>query len=128
MIPDVCFEASVLRTARLLGLVRELDVRSWADELLESEIGRDTLLADVSLARPELTAVREALRPLAEPADEPAVAAAILTMIASDPVAAALSLRDRHRVLMELRSEVELPASVSDDIKLFEDRARLAAV
>ncbi|MDB4875302.1 MAG: hypothetical protein JWM41_1748 [Gemmatimonadetes bacterium] len=121
------FEADVLRTALLLGLVREHEVIAWADALLGTEPDPYAHLAEVALARPELTTVREALRPLAEPNDPAAVGKALLAFIASDPAATRLAVRDRLRVLSQLRREAELPASVSDDIELLADRSMLAA-
>jgi hypothetical protein len=39
MIPNVRFEADFLRTALLVGLVREREVIGWADALLHTDAG-----------------------------------------------------------------------------------------
>jgi hypothetical protein len=126
MFPDVRFEAGVLRAALLLGLVREIDVQAWADALLATEPDENGRLADVALAPTELTAVREALRPLAEPSDASCVAGSLLAFVALDPYASALSVADRIRILSQLARECPLPKRVCDDIKLFTDRLMLA--
>jgi hypothetical protein len=128
MIPDIRFESDVLRAALLLGLIREHEVIGWADAFLATEPDPYGLLADVALARPELTTLREALRPLSEPEDAEAVGHAILAFIAADSAVTRLNVPDRIRTLGLLRRELPLPGSVSDRIKLFEDRAMLAAV
>ena len=127
MIPNIHFEADFLRTALLVGLVREQEVIAWADALLHTEPDPYAQLAEVALARPELTTVREALRPLAEPTNPTAVGDALLAFVATDPAATTLSVADRVRVLSQLRREGVFSATVSAAIKLFEDRCMLAA-
>ncbi len=127
MIPDVRFEADFLRAALLLGVVREPDVRSWADALLTTDAGPIALLADVALAPPELTALREALRPLAAPSDRESLGAALLAFLATDPGAVAAATSDRLRVLAQLRREDLLTHDLAEAIKTFEDRWMLAA-
>ena len=126
-IPDTRFEADFLRAALLLGLVREREVTAWADALLPAADESIALLADVALARPELTTLREALRPLAAPSDPRTVAAALLTFLATNSTAVALGLPDRIGVLSHLRREDILPPTTGATIKLFEDRWMLAS-
>ena len=126
MIPNIHFEADFLRTALLVGLVREQEVIAWADALLHTEPDPYAQLAEVALARPELTSVREALQPLAEPTNPAAVGDALLAFVATDPAATTLSVPDRVRVLSQLRRENVFSLTVSADIKLFEDRCMLA--
>ena len=127
MIPDICFEAHVLRTALLLGLVHEREVNAWADALLMTATESVGLLANVALARPELTTVREALRPLAERSDPSALGTALLAFLATDPAAAAFAPPDRIRILAQLRREEILTTPMTSAIKLFEDRWMLAS-
>jgi hypothetical protein len=122
LFPDIRFEADVLRAALLLGLVHESDVPGWADALLATQPDPGALLADVAVARPELTAMREALLPLATPTDDRSVGLAILAFLARDPHAVDLPVADCIRVLSQLRREIALPADVSAGCKHLEDR------
>lgn len=127
MIPDIRFEADFLRTALLLGMVRERDVRNWADALLTTDAEPIPLLADIALAPPELTALREALLPLATPSQHESLGAALLAFLATDPGAIALATSDRLRVLAQLRREDILVLPLAEAIKAFEDRLMLAS-
>jgi len=73
----------------------------------------------------ELTAIREALRPIAEPGTPREVGTALLAFMANDPGAAALSVADQLRVLSLLRREGMVSPAAADAIKLFEDRSCL---
>ncbi|HUQ98339.1 MAG TPA: hypothetical protein VM166_02730 [Gemmatimonadaceae bacterium] len=127
MIPDIRFEADVLRAALLLGLIREREVSAWAETLLQTATESVGLLADVVVAPPELTTVREALRPIAEPSQPMLLGRVLLAWLASDPVATALTMSDRIRVLGQLRREDLLAPAIADTIKSFEDRWMLAS-
>ena len=127
MIPDIRFEADFIRTALLLGMVREPDVRAWADALLATDAEPIALLAAVALAPAELTALREALRPLAAPSQHEELGVALLAFLATDPAASAISMSDRIRVLAQLRREGILVVSHAETIKAFEDRRMLAS-
>ncbi len=127
LIPDIPYEAAFLRAALLLGLMRERDVTAWADGLLATTADEFPDLTDVALVRPELTATREALRPLAEPSDSRAIGAALLTFIATDPGATGLPLASRVRVLSHLRSEGILDDAAAWTVKSFEDRWMLVS-
>ncbi len=126
MIPDIGFEACVLRAALLVGRVHEREVIGWAEALLAGVTEPASFLADVASARPELTALREALRPLAAPVEPGALSEALLLYLATDPVAAVTSTPDRVRVLGQLRREGVFPVVVASAIKSFEDRWMLA--
>lgn len=127
MIPDIRFEADFLRTALLLGVVREPDVRAWADQLLSVTAEPFAMLAEVALAPLELTALRQALLPLAAPTPHDSTGAALLAFLASDQSATALATPDRIRVLAQLRGEGILLPELEDAIKAFEDRLMLAS-
>jgi hypothetical protein len=72
---NVQFEAAFLRAALLVGLVHERDVPAWAMERMASSAEAGSQLTDVLLAPSELTAMREALRPLGERIADDRVAA-----------------------------------------------------
>jgi hypothetical protein len=127
-IPDLRHEAAVLRAALALGLVVEEPVTRWATERLEVLESFHAELTDVALVAQELTAQREALRALAERADQAVVGLAIRHMmvralrVEGRPVAAML------RVAHDARVDGLLPPAVATEVKLLEDRASLAAV
>jgi hypothetical protein len=128
MIPDIRFEADFVRAALLAGLVRERDACAWADALLYVVPDEQGQLADVTLAPLELTAMREALRPLAGEPHARETGAALLAFMALDPDTACLGIADRLRVLSVLRREGALSNSATRETKAFEDRLMLAAV
>lgn len=127
MIPDVRFEADFLRSALLLGKVREPEVCQWADALLAAGAEPIALLTDVALALPKLTPLREALLPLAAPSHQASLAAAVLAFLATDADAVAMTVSDRIRVLGQLRREDILAPGLATAIKEFEDRVMLAS-
>lgn len=127
MIPDIRFEAAFLRAALLLGLIDEREVNAWAEALLETATESVGLLAEVALAQPELTTVREALRPLAEPSTRRELEPALLAFLAIDPVAAAFAAPDWIRLLEQLRREEIFSPTISSAIKRFKDRWMLAS-
>ena len=126
MLPDLPFEAAFLRAALLLGVVREQDVPDWAESLLLVQADAHGLLSDVIMAPVELTAMRDALQPLADEADTTAVCAAILTFLAEDAVSRSLSAHDAVRVFTLLRTEFRLAPEGAWSAKRFEDRLMLA--
>jgi hypothetical protein len=128
MIPDIRFEADFLRAALLAGLVRERDACAWADALLHVLHDEQGRLAEVALAPLEMTAMREALRPLAGEPRARETGAALLAFMALDPDAACLGVADRLRVLSVLRREGALSDSATRETKTFDDRLMLAAV
>lgn len=127
MIPDVRFEAEFLRAALLLGAVREQDVRDWADALLIAGAEPIALLSDVALAPPELTALREALRPLAAPSIVGTLGDAVVTFLGTEPSAISHPLNDRIRLLGQLRREAIVAPDRATSIKAFEDRSMLTS-
>lgn len=127
MIPDIRFEAGFLRSALLLGKVREPEVPSWADTLLEAGAEPVALLAEVAVARAELTVLREALLPLATSTHHESLGNALLAFLATDHDAIAQTVPDRIRVLAQLRRENIVGPSLAQTIKTFEDRSMLAS-
>lgn len=127
MIPDIRFEAAFLRAALLVGLIREREVVAWADALVAADAEPYALLADVALARPELTTIREALRPLAESSDDAHVADALVAFVANDSEARGLGIRDRVRVLVQLCREKLLAARLTAAVERFDEQLMLAS-
>ncbi|MFN8571181.1 MAG: hypothetical protein U0132_03935 [Gemmatimonadaceae bacterium] len=123
---DVAYEAQFLRAALLVGFVHERDVPRWAEALIHDGSPHTPALTDVLLARVELTAMREALRPLADEAGEAKGVMALLVALAVDARTSERSSRDYLRMLGLMRREYALPAEVAEGIKSMEDRTMLA--
>jgi len=124
---DVLFEAAFLRAGLLVGLVHERDVPAWAERVLAGASTPAPRLADVLTTRVELSAMREALRPLGESVAPDRVFAALLTALAVDGIVGRRPPADELRILGQIRQECRPPADVSARIKVLQDRAMLAA-
>jgi hypothetical protein len=127
-LPDVPFEAAVLRGALLTGLVHESEVGAWATLRLAADSAHGSALTDVVLAPEELTAQREALRPLAARSDPAGVATALQCWALREVRSGARAVHDCLRVLSDLRREGLLTPTQSLAVKLLEDRANMASV
>jgi hypothetical protein len=125
MLNDVPFEAAFLRAGLLIGLVHEREVPDWAAGTIAGSPALAPRLADVLLAKVELSAMREALWPLGSSVEGARVTAALLTALALEHVAPAKGAADLLRILGAIRSELKPPADLAAAIKDFEDRAML---
>jgi hypothetical protein len=125
---EVSFEAAFLRASLLVGLVHEREIASWAVGLMEHSSDHRSRLADVALARPELSSMREALRPIAEGTDAGTVTASLLMAVALEPAYDCRPASRRLTVLGHIRKDFLLPPELAVPIKAFEDRAMLARV
>ncbi len=126
LLPDISFEAAFLRAALLLGVVREQEVPDWAESLLLVQADDHGLLSDVIMAPVELTAMRDALQPLADEADPTAVCASVLTFLAEDTTSRELSVHDAVRVFTLMRTEFRIAPEGAWSAKRIEDRLMLA--
>ena len=124
-LPNVPFEAAVLRGALLTGLVQETEVGAWATERLVIGDRFASELTDVVLAPEELTAQREALRPLAARSSASDVATALRQWALRDLRDEKLSIRGSLRVLSDLRRNEMLPPNVAIGVKELEDNANM---
>lgn len=122
MTPDLSHSAAFLRTALLLGIIREREVIEWAETMLLQQQLHHGALADVAGSAAELTALREALGPLAQAVDSQHIAQAILAFLARDETCRSLPVFSLVRILSDLRREHELPMELDDSIKAFSDR------
>ncbi|HVT39767.1 MAG TPA: hypothetical protein VHE78_12020 [Gemmatimonadaceae bacterium] len=127
VIPDVRGEAEFLRAALLVGLLRAQDVAAWAEQLLPILSDENGRLTEVMLAPLELTALREALRPLGQPSQPLDAGLLVLSFMALDPDSASLGVADQVLVLSLLRREEMFAPAAASQIKLFEDRLMLAS-
>jgi hypothetical protein len=127
VINDIRFEAAFLRAGLLVGLVHEREVTAWAMDAIAAFPEAGSELAELLLAPIELSAMREALRPIGEDVGEDRVAAALLVAVALEPAITERSVTDRLRILGHIRREYSPPARIATAIKDFEDREMLAA-
>jgi len=125
---DVRFEAAFLRAGLLVGLIHERDVQDWAALMIGSSSDLTSELAEVVGTRVELSAMREALRPIGESVEDHRVVAALLTAVAVDPAIKGRDAYEQLRILGQIRREFALPASTAARIKEFEDRAMLTRI
>ncbi|MGH7655915.1 MAG: hypothetical protein ACREN6_14760 [Gemmatimonadaceae bacterium] len=125
---DVPFEAALLRGALLTGLVQEAEVGAWATERLAIGDGFTSELTEVVLAPEELTAQREALRPLAARSSVSDVVIAVRQWALRDLRDEKLSIRGSLRVLSDLRRNEMFPPDVALAVKEIEDDASMADV
>jgi hypothetical protein len=125
---DVPFEAAFLRAAVLVGLVHEREVPDWAAALLHPATRWTPRLADVAMERPELSSIREALRPLAASADLPRVASSPLTAAAIGQTLHPRPVVDLLNMLGQIRQEFRrhLPQTTAARIKTLENRLMFA--
>jgi len=109
--------ATYLRTALLLGLISPEDAVAWADAVISEDAAPPAIVYTLALTPPELSAVREALRPLAFPAESPRVIEAVLGLAARDLLGGRRNPDDTLRVLTQLRRFVKLDAGLDEEIK-----------
>jgi hypothetical protein len=127
-LPNVPFEAAVLRGALLTGLVQETEVGAWATERLALGDDFASELTDVVLAPEELTAQREALRSLAARSNSIDVATALRQWALRDLRDERHSIRGSLRFLSDLRRNELLPPDVAIAVKEIEDNASMSDV
>ncbi|MBX7119734.1 MAG: hypothetical protein K1X31_12095 [Gemmatimonadaceae bacterium] len=128
---DVPLEAAVLRAALHAGLTHEAAVARWAAERLLHASAPLAALADVAYAPEELTAQREALRPLAAAPEREArerLAREVRQWAAADLHHGARPIAGALRILSDLRREGWLDGETTDRVKRLEDRAMQASV
>lgn len=127
-LPDRAFEAGALRAALLVGLVDEVTVLQWADECLQSDKAHIAELSEIAVTRPELTALREALRPLTQGLAEEDIARSICRLLTVTLRGGTERSVTGLRALEDIRREGWLYAEAGRAAKGLEDRANLARV
>jgi hypothetical protein len=124
---DTRLEAAFIRGSLLLGLVHEREVGEWAMGHLAASDEFLLELAEVLVTRCELTAIREALAPVADGCDDKAVAAMLLSATAIEDARVLRSARDYVRILGDLRRDFAPGAEISAAIAQFENRVLLSS-
>ena len=118
--------ATYLRTALLLGLITPEDAIAWADAVILRDAAPPAVVYTLALTPPELSSVREALRPLAFPAETAPVIEAVLGLAARDLLGWRRNPDDTLRVLSQLRRFVRLDAGLDEEIKNLDAQHMLA--
>ena len=126
MARDLAYEAAYLRAALLLGLEREADVIEWAEQALAHDSARSTAFADLVLAPAELSALREALWPLARDVDASRTLGAVMAGLALAGAQGRLDAPTLLRSLTLARHEFRISGEILEGIRAFDARAMLA--
>jgi len=121
---DVHYEAAFLRGALLVGLIHERDVHDWAESLLHDP-EFETAMVEIVSTPVELSAMREALYPLAKAVEPRRLGMALLTAMHLE--GAKRPADTRVRMLGQIRVECRLPPDIAAAIKKFENRQMFAA-
>lgn len=126
VVPDVPFEAAVLRAAVLVGLAHERDVHAWAADLIDRSSAWQSRLADLLATPIELSATRAALWPIAESASADRVGASVLTWAAIDSGHDRRDAAQFVNLLDQIRQECQLRQDEAAAIKALQQREWLA--
>lgn len=118
--------ASFLRAALLLGLLSPEDVIAWSDQIISEDPCPPAFTYTLSLTRPELSSVREVLRPVALSAEPLGVIEAVLGLAARDMASGRRTVDDTLRVLTQLRRFLELDPRLNEEITVLEHGHMLA--
>lgn len=121
-------EATFYRAALLLGLVSGERVIEWADAGVARDPEPPTALIDVGLTQPgDLSAMRDALQPLADDTETVAIVHGLLGLAAGALDSGRRSVGDTVRVLAQMRRMIALPPAMHIALDSLEDNHMLAA-
>ena len=120
-------QATFYRATLLLGLVTCETVVEWAEETVAREASVPHELLEVLLAAPgDLTALRFALQPLADEKESPAVVRSVFLIVLHDLNSGKRNAKDSVTILSQIRRNLAISATVSDEIDTLEDDFMLA--
>lgn len=120
-------QATFLRAALLLGLVPGEAAIRWAEAILHENPNPPAPLVDVVMIPPgDLTSLRFALQPLADPAETPAITRAILALVRRDFTTRRRELVDTVTVLGQIRRHVLVSDTIKGELDTLEDDFMLA--
>ncbi|MEO8451294.1 MAG: hypothetical protein ABI647_15980 [Gemmatimonadota bacterium] len=112
----------------LLGLVPGETVVVWAESLIENDPQAPPAIFDLALTSPrDLTALRNALQPLADKTKSAAVTRAILDRIGRQLEAGQRNLKDTVTVLSQVGRALTVSPAVFSDIDTLQDDFMLAS-
>jgi hypothetical protein len=120
-------QATFYRATLLLGLVTCETVVEWAEETVAREPSVPHELLEVLLVAPgDLTALRFALQPLADEKESPAVVRSVFLIVLQDLNSGKRNAKDSVTILSQIRRNLAISATVSDEIDTLEDDFMLA--
>lgn len=121
-------QATFYRAALLLGVVPGETVVRWAEIVIHDDPTPPHALYDVALTGPvDLTALRNALQPIALEAESAEVIRAVLGLVQRHFHSGRRGLKDTVTVLAQLRRALTVPRAVFEEIDTLEDDFMLAA-
>ena len=125
-------QATFYRAALLLGLVRGDEVVRWADAELARAQNPPAALCDVALTPTgdgsALTALRAALRPLADEREPPAVVERLLRNVTEDFSSGRRNARDTITLLGQMRDSVVMSDELREQLHPFSIQNMFASV
>ena len=120
-------QATFLRAALLLGLVPGEAAIRWAEAIVEHDPDPPAALIEVTMTPAEdLTALRFALQPLADPTESAAITKAILALVRRDLMTRRRQLADTVTVLGQIRRHLVVSEAIRNDLDTLEDDFMLA--
>lgn len=112
--------ATFLRTALLLGLLKPEDAIAWADEIVRHDPAPASSVLTLAITTPELSTVREVLRPLAFASEPSSVIDAVLGLAARDLARGRRGVDDTLQVFSQCRAFLKLEPRLADEIALLQ--------
>ena len=111
-------QATFYRAALLLGLIQGDEVIVWAEQVIHLDPEPPAGVFDLVLTPPkDLSAMRDALQPLADESESVGILDGLLDRTRADLESGRRSLADTMRVFRQMRQMVTLP----DDVRLAMD-------
>ena len=121
-------DATFLRAALLIGVVRPEAAIAWADRIIERDHDVDPHVIELSLtSADDFSAVRHALYPLANPTESTEIVRRLLTVIAQDFVNGRRNAMDTLRVLHQMRRLIPVPDEYKAELTAVEMSHMLAS-
>jgi hypothetical protein len=122
-------QATFFRAALLLGLVPGDAIIRWADDIILRDDAAPAALFDVTLTPTgDLTAMRDAIQPMADDRESPGIARAVLALAHADLAAGRRNVSDTVRVMMQVRRLVAVPDEYRLELFTTEGQFMLAEV
>ena len=119
--------ATFLRTALLLGLIKPEAAIAWADDVIAKDSSAPPNVLTLAITKPELSAVREVLRPLAFATESSGIIDSVLGIAARDLAHGRRSVDDTLRVFVQCRRFLKLESTLAEEIGVLELRQMVVA-
>lgn len=112
--------ATFLRTALLLGLIKPEDAIAWADDVVRHDPAPPSIVLTLAITAPELSSVREVLRPLAFDTEPSSVIHAVLGLAARDLARGRRGIDDTLQVFSQCRALLRLEPGLAREIAVLQ--------